>query len=74
MALRPPSLTVVLAGNQCVVSWPASAQGFVLEISSDLSQASNWLVVTNVPLVVDLQNFVTTEISDGARFYRLHRQ
>ena len=31
IALGPPALTVVQPGNQCVVSWPASAQGFVLE-------------------------------------------
>ena len=74
LALGPPALSATQMGNQCVVAWPASAQGFILESTSDLSQIGSWSVVTNVPVVVGLQNVITNEISNDSRFYRLFKQ
>ena len=73
--LPPPVLSVGLAGGQCLVRWPASASGFVLESTGALSQTNTaWTTITNAPGVVDFLNTVTNDMSGGSRFYRLRRQ
>lgn len=73
--LPPPALSMVLAGGQCLVRWPASASGFVLESTGALSETNGaWTTVTNAPVVVDFLNMVTNDVSGGSRFYRLRRQ
>ena len=63
---RTPTKTVVL-------SWPASALGYVLEQNSDLS-TSNWVGTTNPVTVVNGQNQVVIAPSAANVFYRLQLQ
>lgn len=65
-----PSLTVTRgANNTVIISWPASATGFVLE-SSDKVDTGYALVVQPVVPSGD-QNTVTVPITGSAQFFRL---
>ena len=63
--LAPPALTVALSGKNVVITWPASAAGYVLESSPSLS-APSW---TTVPGVSGTS--ATVPIGAGNRFFRL---
>jgi hypothetical protein len=62
-----PTLSAVRSGNQITISWPASATGFILEVTANLGSPS-W---TAVPGVVN--NSVTVPIGAGNQFYRLKK-
>ncbi len=68
-----PSLGVLTQGSSIILSWPASAVGFVLESRTNLAPALPWSAVTPAPVVVNGQNVVTNPISTDANFYRLKK-
>ena len=72
-ALEKPVLEVRQTGNQLVLSWPLSANNFVLERSPTLSLSNNWTVVTNVPSVAEFQFSVTNFLDGPSEFYRLRK-
>ena len=74
LGFMPPSLQAQLSGNNLVVTWPISKDGYALETSSSLTGTNSWAPVTNVPAIVDFQNAVTNQVSAGSRFYRLRKQ
>jgi len=59
-----PRLTILLAGNSVVVSWPAQVTGYRLQSKADLN-AATWTDVASV------NNQATETISGTLRFYRL---
>ncbi|MEO7514200.1 MAG: hypothetical protein ABIW93_00190 [Verrucomicrobiota bacterium] len=68
-----PSLGIaLLSNNEVVISWPTNATDFVLETNSNLN-TTNWVAVTNVPVVVNDQNTVTNSITNSTGFYRLKK-
>jgi hypothetical protein len=54
-----------------VVSWPASAAGFVLETSPTASDSS-WTPLTTGIVTVGTSCFLTNAITSDTAFYRLH--
>ncbi len=66
-----PTLDIQSAGNDVVISWPATAVGYQLESTVDLSAGNPWAAVTNLPALLGLQNVVTNPFSSGVRFFRL---
>jgi uncharacterized repeat protein (TIGR03803 family) len=66
----PPQLTITPAGANVVLSWPASATGFNLQSTTNLSSPV-W--TTNLPavVVVNGQYTVTNPISGAQQFFRL---
>jgi hypothetical protein len=62
-----PTLTVTLQAGRVVLSWPATATGFILESSGALP-ATNWTPVPGVQ-----GNSVTVEATGTARFFRLRQ-
>jgi len=70
----PPSLQAQLSGTNFVVSWSLSAANYVLETTDNLSTTNSWTAVTNIPVIVNLQNTVTNPPSGVSRFYRLRSQ
>jgi len=68
-----PRLSISLGGNQAVISWPLGAQGYVLQSTTNPSQADQWTNVTNTPAASGLWNSVTNPIIDQTRFYRLKK-
>ncbi len=56
--------------NAVVISWPASSTGFSLQQSSNLNP-TNWVKVTNTPVVTNGLNQVMVPPLTGRQFYRL---
>lgn len=71
-AFRPP-VQVARTGSGTAISWPLSAQGFLLESATTFSGTNLWSTVTNAPSVEDFDYTVTNAVSGGARFFRLRK-
>ncbi len=72
-SLLPPAVHILTAGPEVVVSWPISANGYVLETTENLTVSNFWTVVTNVPVPVVDQLFVTNGISANSQYFRLRQ-
>jgi hypothetical protein len=71
-ALAPPALKMTIAGNNALLSWPASAAGFTLQQISDLSK-TNWADVGTGSLINGANQMNVVRVP-GPRFFRLiHR-
>ncbi len=69
-----PTLRISQPANGTVmVAWPAAVTGFVLEQNSAL-ETTNWIEITNAPVVVGGERQVTLPVSPGSAFYRLRSQ
>jgi hypothetical protein len=68
-----PALNSQLSGDKLVIFWPASADGYALETTGDLSITNSWTPVTNSPAIVGLQKIITNTISRPSQFYRLRK-
>ena len=76
VALSPvpvPSLQITNSAGQLQVSWPAAAQGFMLEQAATLTTPTIWTPVTNTVNVLHGRNVVTVTSTDLSRFYRLRQ-
>ena len=70
---EPPTLRLAGAGsNTMVIAWPTNAIGFVLQQNPVLG-TTNWVTVTNSPVVVGSEKQVTLPASEGGAFYRLRQ-
>jgi sugar lactone lactonase YvrE len=67
----PPTLQLTPAGDQVVLSWPASAEGFALETSTAVDGTAGWSAVTS-GIVALGDNYVCTNNLVGPAYYRLH--
>lgn len=70
LALPWPSLGIVPAGNQVVLSWPASAPNFVLQTATDLASGS-WSNITNGIVSDGTNYFSTNAVTSQNAFFRL---
>ncbi len=68
-----PLLQFAAIGNQFVLSWPLSADGFVLESSANLGPSASWSPVTN-NVVTTADSFVSTNAIADSAYFRLHLQ
>ena len=69
-----PGLTIELVSPSSVlVGWPAPSDGFVLQQNTNLA-TTNWVTVTNSPVVANGEKQVTVSPTVGNRFYRLKYQ
>ncbi len=68
-----PYLQAATSQSGLNLSWPASAAGFLLEYSTDLSVASNWTTVPGPFGTNGLQLNATAPSGSGARYYRLRK-
>ena len=66
------ALQISSSPNAIVISWPASATGFSLETTTNLSVPAVWLPVTNTPAIVGNQLVVTNMPAAAAGYFRLH--
>jgi hypothetical protein len=67
----PPTLQIQLAGTNVMLSWPLWAATYSLEKTGTLGTTNSWMVVTNVPSIVNSQCTVTNQISGKSSYYRL---
>ena len=62
----PPPLNIATTGNQSVLFWPASANNYILQSTTNLA-STNWVTATDA---VPVTAFTVTN-SSPARFFRL---
>ena len=67
LATVVPQLAVSLQGSSVILSWPADADGFILE-STDRLPAAGWTPVTGTQ-----NHTVTITLEGNHRFFRLHK-
>jgi cyclophilin family peptidyl-prolyl cis-trans isomerase len=66
----PPTLGIIPAGAQNVISWPAWATDYQLQSNTNLSPAS-WLAVGNFSTLVGYASVITNNTTGGDLFFRL---
>src|SRR5262249_21365756 len=69
-----PDLNIAPVGpNQVQLAWTTASANYTLEATNHpVVGATNWPVVTNVPIVINSKYVVTNSVSPGGQFYRLH--
>jgi hypothetical protein len=70
VSLPPAALGIAPSGTNVILSWASPPGGFELQKNSDLT-TTNWLTVTNTPVVTNGQNQVTLSRSNSSQFFRL---
>jgi hypothetical protein len=69
----PPRMDVERVGDFVRISWPASAQGFVLEYAFNLSSTASWLPVEIEPSESDGRKEVLVPASFARQWFRLKK-
>jgi len=64
-------LHITLVGSKVVLSWATNAVGFALQSESTMGVPPAWTAVTNVPVIIGNQYFVTNAVTGNSTFYRL---
>jgi hypothetical protein len=67
----PPRLSIVRTNAAELVSWPASADNFLLEATTDLAPPANWNPVTNPVTNINGQLSVLLPTLGAKQFHRL---
>ena len=67
-----PMLEASRSQNEIILSWPASATGF-LECKDHLNPATPWILVGELPVVVGNRFTVTNFTTGDAKYYRLRQ-
>jgi hypothetical protein len=70
-SITVPSLQILSALPNIVLSWPTNAGAFVLNTAPSLASASAWTAVTGGIVASGTNNTFTTNASNGDGFYKL---
>jgi len=65
-----PEASIGANGTSLFVSWPGGTPGYTLQQNSDLT-TTNWVDVTNQPVLTNGLNIFTTPYNGSSSFYRL---
>jgi len=66
-----PTLSIAIAGNEVLASWPSSSRCFRLESTPSLASSNSWNPVDLPSTRIGKRNVVTNQLLGGAQFYRL---
>ncbi len=66
-----PELSILLAGQSVILTWPSTAIGYTLESATNLVQPVTWAAVSPAPVDINGQFTVTNVISGKQMFYQL---
>jgi hypothetical protein len=66
-----PLLKITQYGTSVVFNWSRNAVGYSLQSKASLNSTSEWTTVTNVPVIIGDQFYVTNAIVGPSKFYRL---
>jgi hypothetical protein len=69
----PPVLSIQSLAADVVLSWPTQASNFQLERALAIGN-TNWIAVTNSPVILADKFVVTNSVAASNNFYRLRRQ
>ena len=73
LVATPVTLNARAVANELLLTWPATATGFTLESTLDLTPSPTWSDVTNPPVVLGAEWTVTNAFSGAGKFYRLRK-
>jgi hypothetical protein len=68
---QAPTLSISTKSGNLVITWPASATGFLLE-GCDSFFPANWTTVDTTPVTNTSEVAVTLPLSSSQKYYRLH--
>jgi hypothetical protein len=66
-----PTLFITKSGNNAILSWSASAAGYLLENNPGAMAPGGWTAVSPGPSVINGTNYVTNAVVPGNKYYRL---
>jgi len=69
----PPALSFTNNAGSLIYSWPTNGTIFSLQANPDLA-TTNWVAVTNVPVIANSRKQVTLPVTNGNGFFRLISQ
>jgi sugar lactone lactonase YvrE len=69
-----PTLHILLAADQVVLSWSITVSNYVLETTHTLGSRASWAALTNGVTVVGNNYFRTNDVGPGPAFFRLRGQ
>lgn len=69
-----PRLDIQVVGHAAVVSWPAEAEGWIVEATSNLSSPNGWLAVTNAVERIGAAKVMREVVTNVAQYFRLRPQ
>jgi uncharacterized repeat protein (TIGR03803 family) len=69
--LSRPQLAIARSGTNVILTWSASASGYILESTTNLGSAVLWTTNSTTPVILSGLNTVTNAIGPSSRFYRL---
>jgi hypothetical protein len=69
-----PTLQILLAANQVVLSWSITASNSVLETTQTLGTEASWVALTNGLALAGDSYFLTNAVGSGPAFFRLRSQ
>jgi len=67
----PPTLSIIGDGANVVLTWPASATGYLLEFTTNLLPASVWRTNSMAPIIIGGQDVIINQLTGTPLFYRL---
>jgi hypothetical protein len=70
---QPPLRISTEGASALILSWPTPTPAFALQENADL-RTTNWVTLTNTPIVVGSKNQITIMPSNANVFYRLVSQ
>lgn len=68
----PPVISMSMAGEKIVLTWPATAPGFILEWATNLPP-TGWTSNSAMPSLVGETFAITNQISGGMKYFRLKK-
>jgi photosystem II stability/assembly factor-like uncharacterized protein len=71
--LTVPTVTMARSGGAATLSWPATANGFVAELATNLNAPVWWTTLPYPVVVTNGRNLITIGLSNAASFYRLSK-
>ncbi len=73
LTLQPPQLAVESAGTDVLLSWPSTANGYVVESAVTLTPLK-WQTGTNPPALFGGRFWLTNAVTEEGRFFRLRQE
>jgi uncharacterized repeat protein (TIGR01451 family) len=70
-SVTTPPMTITAEGSRVVLAWPAIAQGYVLQVSDELTTPMIWVFDGNPQELAGDRITVTVKVTNGRRYYRL---
>lgn len=68
-----PRLQIRVSGRDIILTWPASADGFVMETTESLVPDSDWRALEDTVTVEGQERILRIPLESHTRFYRLRR-